>query len=51
LLKERGSGFIIDRILIGGDTTEEGQKAIQALDVYTNWVSEKIKILTTNVFI
>ncbi|HJS00176.1 MAG TPA: UDP-glucose 6-dehydrogenase [Flavobacterium sp.] len=39
-----------DRILIGGDTTEEGQKAIQALvDVYANWV-EKDKILTTNVW-
>jgi UDPglucose 6-dehydrogenase len=36
-------------ILIGGDTTEEGQKAIQALvDVYANWVSDKI--LTTNVW-
>jgi UDPglucose 6-dehydrogenase len=39
-----------DRILIGGDTTEEGQKAIQALvDVYANWVSVD-KILTTNVW-
>lgn len=39
-----------DRILIGGDITEEGQKAIQALvDVYSNWVSED-KILTTNVW-
>ena len=39
-----------DRILIGGDTTEEGQKAIQALvDVYSNWVPED-KILTTNVW-
>jgi UDPglucose 6-dehydrogenase len=39
-----------DRILIGGDTTEEGQKAIQALvDVYANWVSID-KILTTNVW-
>ncbi|PVX46572.1 UDPglucose 6-dehydrogenase [Flavobacterium sp. 103] len=39
-----------DRILIGGDTTEEGQKAIQALvDVYSNWVSPE-KILTTNVW-
>ncbi|RVT75834.1 UDP-glucose 6-dehydrogenase [Flavobacterium sufflavum] len=39
-----------DRILIGGDTTEEGQKAIQALvDVYANWVSED-RILTTNVW-
>jgi UDPglucose 6-dehydrogenase len=39
-----------DRILIGGDPTEEGQKAIQALvDVYANWVSVD-KILTTNVW-
>lgn len=39
-----------DRILIGGDTSEEGQKAIQALvDVYSNWVSPE-KILTTNVW-
>jgi UDPglucose 6-dehydrogenase len=39
-----------DRILIGGDSTEEGQKAIQALvDVYANWV-DKDKILTTNVW-
>jgi UDPglucose 6-dehydrogenase len=39
-----------DRILIGGDTSEEGQKAIQALvNVYSNWVSPE-KILTTNVW-
>ncbi|WP_348823540.1 UDP-glucose 6-dehydrogenase [Flavobacterium aestuarii] len=39
-----------DRILIGGDTTSEGQKAIQALvDVYSNWVPAD-KILTTNVW-
>lgn len=39
-----------DRILIGGDGTPEGQKAIQALvDIYANWV-EKDKILTTNVW-
>ena len=39
-----------DRILIGGDTDEEGQKAIQALvDVYVNWVDVD-KILTTNVW-
>ena len=39
-----------DRILIGGDTTADGQEAIQALvDVYANWVS-KDKILTTNVW-
>ncbi|MDX6190136.1 UDP-glucose 6-dehydrogenase [Flavobacterium sp. Fl-318] len=39
-----------DRILIGGDTTPEGEVAIKALvDVYANWVSED-KILTTNVW-
>ncbi|MBS7231942.1 UDP-glucose 6-dehydrogenase [Flavobacterium psychroterrae] len=39
-----------DRILIGGDTTPEGEIAIKALvDVYANWVSED-KILTTNVW-
>jgi UDPglucose 6-dehydrogenase len=39
-----------DRVLIGGDTTPEGQKAIDLLvDVYANWVS-KDKILTTNVW-
>jgi UDPglucose 6-dehydrogenase len=39
-----------DRILIGGDTTVEGQKAIQSLvDVYANWVPAD-KILTTNVW-
>ena len=39
-----------DRILIGGDTTPEGQNAIQALvDVYANWVPTD-KILTTNVW-
>ena len=39
-----------DRVLIGGDTTQEGQKAIQALvDVYANWVPND-RILTTNVW-
>ncbi|MFM6936424.1 MAG: nucleotide sugar dehydrogenase, partial [Aquirufa sp.] len=39
-----------DRILIGGDTTPEGQQAIQSLvDVYANWVPTD-KILTTNVW-
>ncbi|MCG2611294.1 UDP-glucose 6-dehydrogenase [Flavobacterium sp. SM15] len=39
-----------DRVLIGGDTTPEGHKAIQALvDIYANWVP-KDKILTTNVW-
>jgi len=39
-----------DRILIGGDSTVEGNKAIQSLvTVYSNWVSDD-KILTTNVW-
>ena len=39
-----------DRILIGGDTTPDGEEAINALvDVYANWVSRD-KILTTNVW-
>lgn len=39
-----------DRILIGGDTTSEGEEAINALvDVYANWV-DRDKILTTNVW-
>lgn len=39
-----------DRVLIGGDTTEEGQKAIQSLvEVYANWVPRE-RILTTNVW-
>ena len=39
-----------DRILIGGDTCSEGQKAIQSLvDIYENWVPKE-KILTTNVW-
>ena len=39
-----------DRILIGGDTTTEGEVAMNALvDVYANWV-DKDKILTTNVW-
>ncbi len=42
--------FAPDRVLIGGDTTPVGQKAIQALvDVYANWVP-KDRILTTNVW-
>lgn len=39
-----------DRVLIGGDTTVEGKKAVQALvDVYSNWV-KKERILTTNIW-
>ena len=39
-----------DRVLVGGDETESGQKAVQALvDIYANWISRE-KILTTNVW-
>ncbi|WP_091141603.1 UDP-glucose 6-dehydrogenase [Flavobacterium caeni] len=39
-----------DRVLIGGETCEEGQKAIQTLvDIYAHWVPRE-KILTTNVW-
>lgn len=42
--------FQPDRVLIGGDTTIEGQKAIQALvAIYATWVPQE-KILTTNVW-
>ena len=39
-----------DRVLIGGDPSIGGQKAVQALvDIYANWVA-KDKILTTNLW-
>lgn len=39
-----------DRVLIGGDTTKEGQEAIQSLvAIYAHWVPKE-KILTTNVW-
>jgi UDPglucose 6-dehydrogenase len=39
-----------DRVLIGGDSSFEGQKAIKALfDIYAKWVPKE-KILTTNVW-
>lgn len=39
-----------DRVLIGGDQTPEGQKAIKALvDIYAKWVPEN-HILTTNLW-
>jgi UDPglucose 6-dehydrogenase len=42
--------FKSDRVLIGGDETESGQKAIKALfDIYANWIPKE-KILTTNVW-
>ena len=42
--------FKSDRVLIGGDETKSGQKAVQALvEIYANWISKE-KILTTNVW-
>ena len=39
-----------DRVLIGGDTSEEGQIAIQKLvSIYANWVPKE-QILTTNLW-
>ena len=39
-----------DRVLIGGDSTTSGQKAVQTLvDVYAHWIAPE-KILTTNVW-
>lgn len=39
-----------DRVLIGGDSTPEGQKAVEALvAIYAHWVP-KDRILTTNVW-
>jgi len=42
--------FKSDRVLIGGDDTESGKAAVNALvSIYTNWIP-KDKILTTNVW-
>ncbi len=42
--------FKSDRVLIGGDKTDTGREAVQALvDIYSNWVPKE-KILTTNVW-
>ena len=42
--------FKSDRVLIGGDPSELGQKAVKALvDIYANWIPKE-KILTTNVW-
>ena len=42
--------FKSDRVLIGGDPSETGQKAVQALvGIYANWIPRE-KILTTNVW-
>ncbi len=39
-----------DRVLIGGDSTEEGQAAIDSLvDIYAQWIPRE-RILTTNVW-
>lgn len=39
-----------DRVLIGGEQTEDGKQAIQALvDVYAHWVPRE-RILTTNIW-
>jgi len=39
-----------DRVLIGGDSTQEGKAAVEALvTIYSNWVP-KDRILTTNVW-
>jgi len=42
--------LVPDRVLIGGDESDQGQKAIQDLvDIYANWVPKE-RILTTNVW-
>ena len=42
--------FKSDRVLIGGEETNSGQKAVKALvDIYANWIPQD-KILTTNVW-
>jgi UDPglucose 6-dehydrogenase len=42
--------FNPDRVLIGGDTTPEGQSAIKSLvEIYSNWVAQD-RILTTNIW-
>ena len=42
--------FKSDRVLIGGEETESGQKVVESLvDIYASWIPRK-KILTTNVW-
>lgn len=42
--------FKSDRVLIGGDETDSGQRAVQSLvEIYAHWISKE-KILTTNVW-
>ena len=39
-----------DRVLIGGETTEDGKKAVQRVfEIYSNWVPED-RIITTNLW-
>ena len=42
--------FKSDRVLVGGDNSPKGQKAVQTLvNIYAKWISKE-KILTTNVW-
>ena len=42
--------FKSDRVLIGGDESSSGQRAVKALvDIYANWIPKE-KILTTNIW-
>ena len=42
--------FKSDRVLIGGDDTDSGQRAVQSLiEIYAHWIPKE-KILTTNVW-
>ncbi len=42
--------FKSDRVLIGGDSSEAGERAVKSLvDIYTKWIPKE-KILTTNVW-
>ena len=42
--------FKSDRVLIGGEQTKSGKRAVQALvDIYSNWIPRE-KILTTNIW-
>jgi UDPglucose 6-dehydrogenase len=42
--------FKSDRVLIGGDSTKSGEKAVDALvDIYAQWIPKE-KILTTNIW-
>ena len=42
--------FKSDRVLIGGESSKSGQKAVEKLvNIYSNWISKE-KIITTNVW-